>query len=95
MRVTAESEHESRTDRHHHDSTETAWSGKPLREGSRPRMIDAARLVTIWRPCPACGRHCPEEPTVERRQHTGKLGVHPDLDTSRGRGGEDDRAEHC
>ena len=95
MRVTAESEHESRTDRHHHDSTETAWSGKPLREGSRPRMIDAARLVTIWRPCPACGRHCLEEPTVERRQHSGKLGVHPDLDTPRGRRRKDDRADHC
>ena len=93
MRVTAESEHESRTDRHHHDSTETAWSGKPLREGSRPRMIDAARLVTIWRPCPACGRHCLEEPTVERRQHSGKLGVHPDLDTPRGRRREDHGAE--
>jgi len=95
LRVTAESEHESRTDRHHHDSTETAWSGKPSREGSRPRMIDAARLVTIWRPCPACGRHCLEEPTVERRQHSGKLGVHPDLDTPRGRRRKDDRADHC
>jgi hypothetical protein len=72
-----------------------AWNGKPSSEGTRTQTSDAARLVAIGLPRPVFGRDHPEEPTVERRQHTGKLGVHPDLDTSRGRGGEDDRAELC
>ena len=92
MRVTSESEHRACTDRHYDDSTEIAWSGKPSRVGSKTQ-VPATHLVSIRRSCPAFRRDFPEEPTVERRRHTGKLGVHSNLNTPRGRRREDHRAE--
>ena len=95
MRVTSELEHRASTDRHYDDSTEIAWSGKPSRVRSKTLVIDATHMVAARRSCPAFRREFPEEPTVERRQHTGKLGVHSNLNTPRGRRREDYRAEHC